>query len=549
MTQHVQRTYRSHRRSAWAAVVGLVALAVIFVPAGHTAKPPSADIKNYTACLQYGTSPSCTSSGQSTVLPGGQSVQLTLTLTNDRRSNQTLGSANLTAPSELPIDRSQPITVSQGHEAGLTDATLELRNLNLAKGTSVTVAFSVTTPCSGTGLQWHVQAKQSNNFLGTGNDFNLQSSTGLTTNVNGCYELRFVSQPAKTVVGQTITDADYSVGGPIVVGLYGAGQPVQECPSGTNNVTMSKNQAAGTLGGTLTQTLTGTPCAASFNNLSISATGTFTLKATGLGASVDSESFQIVNGTSCIQDGVPLDPCPFGPLTTGNTSSSGEATGGTFVFVALEQIDLGYIPAGCFPDGFKSVGADALFIAEQRTELSGELFVTYGIRKNLITKAYGNNSGQQFIPICAGAKRLELVNGVNGTTTRPVDCTATYDGKDQVGWWGKKLYESESESDPNRGKFTGDLAQAVCDETSGFFFGILASFQDYTNSDACRIVDPATSPTVVEWTSDATHRYFKSRWPSSSAVELQKVDVSTPCPDPANRADFANVPWDGWKFG
>lgn len=543
MTQHVRQAHRRHRKSAWALLLGLAGLAVIFVPAGHTAKPPSADIKNYTACLQYGTSPSCTSSGQSTVLPGGQSVQLTLTLTNDRRSNQTLGSANLTAPSELPIlrDPSHPITVSQGQEVGLTDATLELRNLNLAKGTSVTVAFSVTTPCSGTGLQWQVQGKQSNNFLGTGNDFNLQSSTGLTTNVTGCYELRFVTQPAKTVVGQTITDADYSAGGPVVVGLYNSSTnlPLGTCPSGTNIVTMSKNQAAGTLSGTLTGALGGQPCRASFGDLAISgATGSFTLKASGLGGEKNSDPFQVISGTSCVDQ----DPCSFGPLTTDNTSSSGEATGGTFVFVALEQIDLGYIPEGCA--GFESVGADALFIAEQRTALGGELFVTYGIRKNLITKAYGNNSGQQFIPICAGAKRLELVNGVNGTTTRPVDCSATYDGKVQVGWWGKKLYESG----PNKGKFTGDLAPALCDE-SGFFFGILASFQDYTNSDACRIVDPATSPTVVEWTSDATHRYFKSRWPSSSAVELQKVDVLTPCPDPANRADFANVPWDGWKFG
>lgn len=549
MTDHVRTSYRNHRRATWGLVIAVVvAIAVVLVPLG-AAKPPSSEIKKFAACLQYGAppAPNC-STAADTLLPGGAAnAAVTLTLKNDPTSNQTLGSANLDVPAGSEIKIVSTDQPSQG-TASRTDGQLRLRELNLAINSSVTVTFYVSTPCAGSNLQWGPDlvtpagpvVKQSNQFLGTGNDFTLTFASGLRSDIEPCFGLRFVNQPAKTVVGATITDADYSNGAPIAVGLYSAEVPLDTCPASVGNVTIAKDQADGDLSGNVAA-LTGSPCVATFDDLAISDVSSlpqeYTLTASGPGSLVpESGPFDVIDGTDCVGQ----NPCLIGPFQTDNTKSTGRATGGNFTFVAFDSLDLGgRIPAGCA--GFQTVGADAIYIAEGRSGLSGELFVTYGIKKSLIQKKYGNNSGQQFIPICAGAKRIELVGG----RTQAVNCNASY-GDDELsqadtGWWGKQL-------DLVTGKFTGRLAQAKCDDT-GFFFGIIGSFQDYTNSDPCRVIDSATSPTVVEWTSDTTYRYFTSRWPSSSATPPPKVTDSS-CPaTTAAPAPFADIPWDGYKGG
>jgi hypothetical protein len=106
------------------------------------------------------------------------SATLTLTLKNDATSNQTLGSANFTAPGGITLG-----TVGTPDRSGWTVTTLgsdvQFRSTTaLAKGQSVsadvTVGIDQTTCTTGT---WTTRAKQSNDFSGNpGNDFGLNLS-------------------------------------------------------------------------------------------------------------------------------------------------------------------------------------------------------------------------------------------------------------------------------------------------------------------------------------------------------------------------------------
>jgi hypothetical protein len=87
----------------------------------------------------------------------GASTSFMFTITNEA-STQQLGSVQISAPAGSTI----------------TGASLFL-NLSLAPGGSTTLTVSATmSSCSpGSTYQWGIEAKQSNNFNGTGNDFQL----------------------------------------------------------------------------------------------------------------------------------------------------------------------------------------------------------------------------------------------------------------------------------------------------------------------------------------------------------------------------------------
>jgi hypothetical protein len=65
--------------------------------------------------------------------------------------------------------------------------------------------------------------------------------------------------------------------------------------------------------------------------------------------------------------------------------------------------------------------------------------------------------------------------------------------------------------DPTTGNFIdGAYTRAVCDTTSGLWWGILASFQDYNSG----VIDPSNTPNVTGWNSDTTYRWFDISVPS-----------------------------------
>jgi hypothetical protein len=154
----------------------------------------------------------CTSTHPAVIAPGGTTTfpsALSVTFTNDNKMGTgiQLGSDNLNVPSTLAgfsvISASLPTTPptpvpqcppSFNNSAPLCivllngGATVGFRNLNLAPGQSISINLSATTPppsttaCTTTSpCSWTDEAKQSNDFSGTGNDLNSDSNSSYGT--------------------------------------------------------------------------------------------------------------------------------------------------------------------------------------------------------------------------------------------------------------------------------------------------------------------------------------------------------------------------------
>jgi hypothetical protein len=296
------------RVSLWAAL-GLVATAGV-VSQGVTASATTCTGK----CALGNLSPSS--------LGAGSTSTIDFSLTNEANP-QSLGSADLTAPSGFVIPPSQTAPVpSTGSASISSDGTsLELRNLNLAPGATATVAFQVTAPCAVTSTAWSLLVKQANNFSGPpGNNFAIDPSSGLTTNITGSCLLFFQPNPANAVVSTNITSAGFqSSGAPVAVeASNGAGTPI---PGVTVTVSLLPAGSGATLSGTLSGT-TDSNGLATFGSqaapLAINQTGYFQLQASAAGfPSATSGGFQI---TTTFQ------PCSLGPCTTSAPGKSDSAT-------------------------------------------------------------------------------------------------------------------------------------------------------------------------------------------------------------------------------
>jgi hypothetical protein len=495
----------------------LVLLGVIFVQAG-SASPPSSGNKVVDICLQYSGSPDCSTSGQDSVLPGAATPTLTLQIKNASSSGSTLGSVNFDAPTTLPIDASTlaPSVAPAGNVSLVsksgTGGQLQIRNLNLAIGGTATVTFAVDTPCAGTGIVWPAPAtKQSNNFLGTGNDFQLGTTTGMTSDIaaGGCH-VAFYNQPADTKVGSNIETGVGSTGDPIKVGLYDSSNHLlQSCPASVADCTATIAASAGSpdagilSGGSTPVTFAYDSGAngliAPFSSLSISGVThfpeSFTLTASGLGTSAASHAFNIVYETGSCTGG----SCTLGtldhPVTLGGGGGAVYITTSTgFTFLELNPLDpiasSTPPPAGCL--NFKGTGAEGFVETDGRTSSDANMTITYYVPQKLISARYGKNVGQQFIPICAGAKP------VDSSTAVAQNCTAS-----TTGWTDNVLGGPD-------GLFTGTYSRAVCDTADGYVWGILPSFQDVSKMSADELHD--LGPYVHDWNSltinGATYRYF-----------------------------------------
>jgi hypothetical protein len=182
---------------------GLRLIAVVAVLAASTvlASPVGAipEQKTYTAVV----SPDSVGSGQT--------IDFTLTVVNTSGSQQ-IGSANVTAPSTFSlISTHQPSPAGTATIVGSTGGTLQLRNLALPPGGTVTVTFRTEVPCATGDYPWSIIAKQSNNFSGPpGNNFTLDvAGSNLTTLVNGQCSVDWLTQPSDTRSGDAITHTAY----------------------------------------------------------------------------------------------------------------------------------------------------------------------------------------------------------------------------------------------------------------------------------------------------------------------------------------------------
>ena len=118
----------------------------------------------------------CTSSGKCfavTVSPAspaaGANTSFVFAITNEA-STQRLGSVQISAPSGFVI------TGASG-SASFTSSSALFIELSLAPSATTTLTLSAAGPCLGGTYQWGIKAKQSNDFSGTGNDFQLDPAS------------------------------------------------------------------------------------------------------------------------------------------------------------------------------------------------------------------------------------------------------------------------------------------------------------------------------------------------------------------------------------
>jgi hypothetical protein len=150
--------------------VALVALGVLAAASVAVATARAASNKPYTANVH-----------RTLNTPGS----FTLTLTNDPKASQSLGSANFTAPAGFVLGSVSNVT-SSGFNVSVAGSVVQFRARSssqaLAKGQTVSADVTVTsgiTNCSS--ATWSVEAKQSNDFSGQpGNDMTLNPSSDLT---------------------------------------------------------------------------------------------------------------------------------------------------------------------------------------------------------------------------------------------------------------------------------------------------------------------------------------------------------------------------------
>jgi hypothetical protein len=327
----------------------------------------------------------------------GAPATIAATFSNPAGARQQLGSANLTVPAGLTA---RSASVASPGTASVSGQTVEVRNLSLQPGRSVTIRIevevTVRASCTATVLTWAVQAKQANDFQGLpGNDLTLLASSSLTTTVSGVCALRFVTQPANSRVGEPITGTPYGPGQPVSVELVdGAGDRVSS-PSTEVTIALGSGSGPGTLTGTKTVD-TNADGVARFADLKIGAPGGYSLEATAPGlAPVTSTSFKIDTVASFCAENTADALCTV-TTSTGQTGASVTAT------PSATSADAGFLTLS-FNAGpqFDCVGSPKIspdialldFTSPNRTKVATLIF-----NKRLMQRIA--NNGASFLEVC-----------------------------------------------------------------------------------------------------------------------------------------------------
>jgi hypothetical protein len=533
--RHASAATAHHRRIRGVALLGVLAgLAVVLAPAG-SAKPPTAPIKLYDVCLAS-SPPTCDTSS----LSASTANNLTFTITNENGSNTTLGSANLDAPAGFSLGGTPSVAVYDASGSPVGSATptgsivtlaggvdeLQLRNLNLSNGWYATASFTATasSACMAT---WGVAAKQSNDFKGSGNDFQLVKSGGLTSSVAGGCKLAFLYDPASAHPNTPISDTAYSqasaatnstTAGPHYVTVVATdGTNVLTSVSGVT-VTLSKSD------GTFDTPPTNCPPCFSGNSVQLTnGYATFpTLQTNGTGSGFTltasagaSSPFAPATSTppfDVIADTTPCDPtvpCPLSGVDSGGNPLDIVAST-NFTFLGLNP----YTPPTSTSGGVTTVttpGCQNLipvsgtgFAEYDGRSGSGTLTITIYVDMKKIKAQYGQNTGQQFIPMCIGVRPVDRITHLAGSCSPPGASgapTSWNPAGDGSGWEGDQIQPSSGKS-----VFTGYPAWSVCG-SDGYQWGIVSSFQDGYDTNP-----PQNYPEVTAWSStkigNTTYREF-----------------------------------------
>lgn len=272
--------------------VSLGVLAAVMLAAAMVAAPAAGPASASTCppsgkCFAVTVSPASPTAGATT--------SFAFTITNEAATQQ-LGSVQITAPAGFVI------TGAPGSKSFTPNSALFIDlGLNPPTTTATTLTVNAIPVCSGGSYQWGIEAKQSNDFSGTGNDFQLDPASAghLSGSATGSCSLAFTSdgQPAATDAGAVITSKVGSTGGPVKVEVLDGSGQVLTGSTAAITVAIGSNPAHGTLSGTLTVNASGG--VASFSDLSIDQQGVgYTLTATspGFSPAPPSGTFDILGG-------------------------------------------------------------------------------------------------------------------------------------------------------------------------------------------------------------------------------------------------------------
>jgi hypothetical protein len=472
----------------------LALVSVLLVPAGGAKPPP---VTSFEICVQNAATatpaPACSAVGTASDFTGNTTVTVKLTITNDRASTASIGSANIAVPPELKVidgSGSPAANVDTSH-----GQTIQVRNISLNKGQSFVANFNVGVACGGTGVWTPASQQAFTSTNGTGTTFGLLdgSSTGLPSNISTQCHLAFVQQPTDTTSGHAIVNRLAQPDQSVTVGLFkNNGDPLGACPAGyESGCSVDVASSPSGVAGSTTQPLVGGGVA-SFADLSItnSALATqYNLTAIGHGGfaplTTSLPSPGATSSSFLIADTVTSLSCPGSSCTTGNghqvlnggtlgqswvdvTSSTG------FNFMTVSPFTLSTRenpPAGCA--GIKSFPVTGFAESDNRQEGSGTLTIRYYVNKDLLSATYGKNVGNQFIPMCVGARPVDLSSGTIHDCNDPTYPSTAWKGDGITG-----------------GKFNGKPADAICDD-DGYYYGIISSYQDK--------LDATANPTVTNW--------------------------------------------------
>jgi hypothetical protein len=248
----------------------------------------------------------------------GTSSSLTFTVTNDTATAGSEGaagkgpllveSAELTAPAGIAI-QSATLVAPRKHDPpsahlSINTATtpytytVDLDDLDLAPGASISAVLSVTASCSATSGTWALSVQPAPTAQSKG--FTVDPGSALSLGVTGSCTLAFTAEPTNAVIGQDITNRGFDPSGsPVEVEARAAnGDPVAGV-----DVTLSAEVGSGTLSGTTSST-TGGPDAgvygvAVFSPLGIGQTGYYSLEASAPAfATATSGIFQITDAAT-----------------------------------------------------------------------------------------------------------------------------------------------------------------------------------------------------------------------------------------------------------
>lgn len=355
----------------------------------------------------------CVSSGKcylTTVTPqsvvAGESQAFTVTVTNEA-TTQTLGSVQVTAPSGFVV------TGASGGTASYTADSALFLYLALSPGQSATLTVDATAPCSTSSSGWGVEAKQSNQFNGSGNDFVLDPASSLAATVSGSCSLAFLTEPNGTAVGALITTDVGSTGNPVSVEvLDGAGHLLTGSTAAVT-VAIGSNPGTGVLSGTTTVDASGG--IAGFPGLSINQTGTgYTLVATSPGiisaTSSDFDVWAVLQG--CSGSGSQCSGSSSTTTTTGTVTTS-SATTGEFLGVGVGGVS--FSCGSTYQPLSDPLSFDVL--SQSGVADSGALFTsTLEIAKSVVQSS--GHPGASTWQICYGSPQpFAALPGTAGTAT------------------------------------------------------------------------------------------------------------------------------------